>query len=121
MAKALSQTNDSHSINDNLETYSLIWLDQNVSIDKEDEKIEQDLRKLINHLMKFDNEQACQQYIQERLEQDRLILIVNDLLSYTLVPHIHQLRQVYSIYIYCKSALVNQEWINKFSKVKLMK
>jgi hypothetical protein len=121
MAKALSKPNGSHSINGNLETYSFIWLDHNASTDKEDEQIEPDLRKLINHLIKFDNEQACQHYIEERLEQDRLILIVNDLLSYTLVPRIHQLRQVYSIYIHCKSTLVNQEWFNKFSKVKFMK
>jgi len=121
MAEALPQTKSSHSINGNLETFSLIWLDDNTNNNKEDENIEQDLRNVINHLTKFENEQACQQYIEERSEDDRLILIVNDLFGHTLVPRIHQLRQVYSIYIHYKNTLVNEEWISKFTKVKLPK
>jgi len=121
MAEALPQTKSSHSINGNLETFSLIWLDDNMNNNKEDENIEQNLRNIINHLIKFENEQACQQYIEERSEDDRLILIVNDLFGHTLVPRIHQLRQVYSIYIHYKNTLVNEEWISKFTKVKLPK
>jgi hypothetical protein len=90
MAEALPQTNGSHSISGNLETFSLIWLDDNTNNNKEDENIEQDLRNVINHLTKFENEQTCQQYIEEQSE-DKLILIVNDLFGLTLVPRIHQL------------------------------
>ena len=121
MAEVLSQTNGSHSLGSNLETFSLIWLDDSTTSSNEDEHIEQDLRNIINHLIKFENEQTCQQYIEERSEEDKLILIVNSLSSYTLIPRIHQLRQVYSIYIYCKNNAVNQEWITKFPKVKLRK
>lgn len=118
MAKSSSQSNGSLAIRGNLETFSLIWLDHNVNTRNENERIEQDLRKAINHLIKFEDEQDCQNYIEERLEEDRLILILNGLSSYTLVPRIHPLPQVYSIYIDCTSTPVNQEWIHKFSKVK---
>ena len=118
MTKSSSQSNGSPTIRGNLETFSLIWLDHNTNNSNENERIEQDLRKVINHLIKFEDEQECQKYIEERLEEDRLILILHDLSSYTLVPRIHQLPQVYSIYIDCTSTPVNQEWIHKFSKVK---
>ena len=118
MTEVLSQTNGSHSLSSNLETFSLIWLNDSTTSSKEDEHIEQDLRNTINHLIKFENEQTCHQYIEERSDEDKLILILNNLLGYTLIPRIHQLRQVYSIYIYYKNNAVNQEWITKFSKVK---
>lgn len=121
MAEVVPQINGSHSVSDNLETFSLIWLDDSTKSSNEDEHLEQDLRNIINHLIKFKNEQTCQQYIEEQSEEDKLILIVNDLSGHTLVPRIHQLRQVYSIYVYCKNNMIDQEWITKFAKVKLPK
>ncbi|CAF0749647.1 unnamed protein product [Adineta steineri] len=118
MAEAVPQTNESHTISDNLEIFSLIWLDDKTNSNEEDENIEKDLRNIINHLMTFQNEETCQQYIEKRLEEDRLILIINDSFSHTLVPRIHQLRQVYAIYIHCKNILGKERWITKFTKIK---
>ncbi|CAF1458530.1 unnamed protein product [Adineta steineri] len=118
MAEAVSQTNEPYSISNNLEIFSLIWLDDKTNSNEAVENIKSSVRTIINHLITFQNEETCQQYIEKRPEEDRLILIINDSFSYTLVPRIHQLRQVYAIYIHCKNTLANEEWIIKFTKIK---
>ncbi len=119
MAKVLLQNDESDVISSNLEMFIHIWLDATINNIKENENNEQQLRNVINHLQKFEDEKSCQQYIEQRSEEERLILVLNDLLGRTLVPHIHQLRQVCSIYVYCKDKQVNEEWTSEFTKVRL--
>jgi hypothetical protein len=102
----------------NLEIFSLIWLDENVNI-KNTQDTEEKLRSVINHLKKFQDVKQCQQYIEQKSKKDRLILIVNGQLGQEIVPFIHNLRQVMSIYVYCADETINEEWTSKFGKVKL--
>ncbi|CAF4119322.1 unnamed protein product, partial [Adineta steineri] len=100
---------------ENLEVFGLIWLDSNV---EETRETEQQLRSIINRLKNFQNVKQCQQYIEERSENDRLVLIVSGRLGREIVPSIHKLRQVISIYVYCMDQKGNEEWALKFEKVK---
>jgi hypothetical protein len=102
----------------NLEIFSLIWIDENVNI-KDTRDTEQKLRSIINQLKKFQDVKQCQQYIEQRSEQDRLIIIVSGQLGQEIVPSIHNLRQVMSIYVYCMDKRNNEQWACKFAKVKL--
>lgn len=111
-------TEMSSQISANLETFSLVWFDKHANNNQDDINIEQELRNIINHLKTFDSEQTFREYIEQRSEQERLILIINNSSGYKLIPHIHQLRQVYTIYIHCENTLLDEEWIRKFSKVK---
>ncbi|CAF0817489.1 unnamed protein product [Adineta steineri] len=92
----------------NLEDYILIWLDISSSI-------QQSFRTLINHFKIFEDINQCEKYIQSLSIDDRIILVVNDCNDQELINHIHQFRQVYSIYIYSKT---NQQWIKQFPKIK---
>src|ERR1700722_12904416 len=118
MATAVQPSDDSHTKNNNLEIFSLIWLDADVNV-KESRNIEQRLRNVINHLRKFEDGHECQKYIQERSKEDRLVLIVSGQLGQEIVPHIHQLRQVSSIYVYCTDKSRNEQWTSEFTKVRL--
>jgi hypothetical protein len=102
----------------NLEIFSLIWLDENVNV-KDIRDTEQKLRSIINHLKKFQDVKQCQQYIERRSRKDRLILIVSGQLGQEIIPFIHNLRQVISIYVYCMDKISNEQWACKFPKVKL--
>jgi hypothetical protein len=120
MASAVLSKNDlPMKIDDtNLEIFSLIWLDQNVNIiDNKD--TEQKFRSIINHLKKFQDVKQCQQFIEQRSKKDRLILIINDELGREIVPLIHNLRQVMSIYIYNINQKSDEQSTYKFAKVKL--
>ena len=97
-----------------LELFSLIWLDDNV---KEDRGTQEKLQTAINQLKKFHHPLECQRYIQDRSKDDRIVLIVNGRLGRDLVPCIHHLPQMSSIYVYCMNRTENELWTNDFHKV----
>lgn len=116
---ALSKLELEKKIHDKqLEIFSLIWLDLHMNI-KETRDAEEKLRSIINHLKKFSNVEQCHEYIQQTTQKDRLVLIVSGRLGQKIVPSIHKLRQVISIYVYCINKKDNEQWAAKFSKVKV--
>lgn len=97
------------------EMFCLIWLD---SSPHEDRNTEQQLRAIINQMKKFQDLQQCQQFIEKSSGKDRLILIVSGRLGREILPRIHHIRQVISIYIYCMDKPANELWSSKYAKVK---
>jgi len=105
------------SEDENLETTTLIWLD-NPSIKSEEEiNTEQKFRSAINHIKLFDNINECEKYIQHLFRDDRVVLITNGQLGKSFIPCIHHYRQITSIYIFCIDQKKNEEWAKKFLKV----
>lgn len=101
-----------------LETFSLVLLvNSNVARDMRD--IEQTLRAVINHLIKFPNVQECKNYIEKLSKIERIVMVVSGRLGQEIVPFIHNSRQVIAIYVYCFDKQLNQAWASKFSKVIL--
>jgi hypothetical protein len=111
--ESLPNNNDNH-----LEIFSLIWLNANEDIE-DSQNTEQKLRPIINHFKRFQDVKECQQYIEQKSKQDRLVLIASDQLGQEIVPFIHKLRQVSSIYIYCKDNNSHEQWTNSFTKVDI--
>jgi hypothetical protein len=110
--------NDESITNDDyLEIFSLVWFDTNINIE-DNRGTQQKLRSIINHINKFEDVQQCEKYIKQRSKKDRIVLVVNGQLGKELVSSIHNLRQVSSIYVYCMDKKNNEEWSNKFNKVK---
>ncbi|CAF5145692.1 unnamed protein product, partial [Rotaria magnacalcarata] len=66
--------------------------------------------------MKFQDVKQCQKYIEERSKNDRLVMIVRGPFGQEIVPSIHKLRQVISIYVYCFDKVRNKQWSDKFTK-----
>lgn len=99
---------------EHLELFSLVWLDDNF---KEDRGTEQKLRAMINHLKKFHDVRSCQDYIVNTSKDDRIVLIVNSRLGRNLLPSVHNLLQVSSIYVYCMNKQENEQWAHEFTKV----
>ena len=110
---------DTTKMNENLETYCLIWVDNSVNNSKENLDAQQQLRTSINHLLTFEDDQQCLQHINSLPKDDRVVLIVSGRLGRILVPQIVQFRQIISIYIYCLDKKANQQWSQHFSKVCL--
>ena len=102
--------------NKHLEMFSLIWLDSNPKDD--DRNTEQKLRSIINQLRRFQNVSQCQEFIEKTSATDRLILIVSGQSGKELLPKIHHIRQIISIYVYCTDKKTNEEWSSKYCKIK---
>ena len=102
----------------NLETFSIFWLDAKVNTTEDNRNTQLKLREIINHLKTFDDQDECHQRILSLSTQDRLILIVSGRCGRQLVPQIHHLRQVSSIYVYCMDKKANELWAKDFIKIK---
>lgn len=103
---------------DNLETYSIVWLDS--SVDSNDEKltIQKRLRFLIDYLKCFSNENLCENYLMKSNENERICLIISGQLGKDLVHHVHHLKQISMIYVFCIDKSRYQSWANQYPKIK---
>ncbi|CAF1353168.1 unnamed protein product [Rotaria magnacalcarata] len=102
----------------NLETYSIFWLDRLVNEAKEYVDAQQRLRASINYIKTFKNIEDCEEFIHYVPQQDRIILIINSQLGQELIPRIHSLRQIFSIYIYNNDNKRGGHWAKEFKKIK---
>ncbi|CAF4916823.1 unnamed protein product, partial [Rotaria socialis] len=119
MATAMSPNDNFYTADDDmrLEIFCLIWLDANSNA-KDTRDTEQKLRSIINHLKKFQDVKQCQKFIEERSKNDRISIIVSGQFGREIVPAIHKLRQIISIYVYCFDIVLNKQWADKFAKIK---
>jgi len=62
----------------------------------------------------------CLTYIRDKCADRRVFLISSGSLGRKVVPSIHDLPQIYAIYIYCADVQYNQEWANKYSKIRVV-
>ena len=63
---------------------------------------------------------SCISFIYNECADKRVFLISSGSLGKALVPQIHNLSQLYAIYIYCSDIKYHQEWAYKFSKVRVV-
>ncbi|CAF1356904.1 unnamed protein product [Rotaria sordida] len=119
MATPALELDISHKNTDDmyLEIFCLIWLDAGANA-KDIRDTEQNLRSIINRFKKFQDVRQCQKFIEERSQKERVVIIVSGQLGREIVPSIHKLRQVISIYVYCMDKEGNKKWADKFAKVK---
>lgn len=101
----------------NLEIYSLVWLDNSVGSSQDTIQAQRFLQNAINYIKLFRQVDKCEEYIQSLSKIDRVILIVSGQLGREIVPKIHQLRQIHSIYVYCMNKQKNEDWARPFNKV----
>lgn len=60
----------------------------------------------------------CINLIQNQYADRRVFLISSGSLGSQIVPRIHELPQVYAIYIYCANVKFHREWANKYHKIR---
>ncbi|CAF1429516.1 unnamed protein product [Adineta steineri] len=85
--------------NENFEIYSLIWLDASVNSSQENRRAQKQLRTSINHLLSFEDDQLCFDYLKSRGKDDRIIVIVSGQFGQTFIPKIVHFRHIIAIYI----------------------
>jgi len=63
---------------------------------------------------------ACITHIREKCSNKRVFLVTSGSLGRIVVPAVHDLSQVYAIYIYCADVVSNREWSKNYSKVRVV-
>jgi hypothetical protein len=100
----------------NLESYYLFWLDSTV---KSPEHIETaiELRSIINYLKTFETNMECQREF-NKIINGKIFLIASYSQGLSLLPTIHDHKQLHSVYIYQKNDTVDMERItDQYKKV----
>ena len=118
MAVASAFHGQSVAHSENLETFGIVWLDGKANHDEQSRKAQQKLRDVINYLKTFEDPNDCQKYIEQTSDNHSLLFIVSGRLGQEVVPRIHHLRQVFTIYVYCMDKKLNEKWAKDFKKVR---
>jgi hypothetical protein len=100
----------------NFHIYYLICLDSSSNTHQYNHA-QKSLGFFIDHFEIFNESDPCEQYIQSTSDDLRIILILNENLGEQLIPRIHQLRQIYSIYIFSINIEYHQNWTKQYKKV----
>ena len=102
---------------EDLEDFTLIWLD--ASIDEfQNKKTQTKLHKLSDRFQPFDNSDECELFIPSVSIDERIVLIVSGRLGREIVPRIHSMKQIHSIYVYCFDRDSNIPWTKIYSKIQ---
>ncbi|CAF4399640.1 unnamed protein product [Rotaria sp. Silwood2] len=109
-----------NTIEENLETYFLIWLDNSTANSQKKQHTQAELQSSIHYLKIFSDEEQCENYIRSLTNDDRIIFIINGQLGKRFIPRIHQLPQITSIYVFCVDKSKHQAWANQYKKIKCL-
>ncbi|CAF1331744.1 unnamed protein product [Adineta ricciae] len=96
----------------------LIWLDSN--IDKNSEDCQDTMRKLqraVNNVHMFMDSDQCIEFIQT-IHENKVFVIMPGFLGQHIVPCVHNISQVDSIFILCGNETRHQRWTKDWPKVK---
>ncbi|CAF2718673.1 unnamed protein product [Rotaria sp. Silwood2] len=100
------------------QNFLLIWLDAEIDESSDDylSSIKQ-LRQTVNIIETFRDTDECIDYISE-IQNEKLFLIISGALCQTIVPLIHNIVQLYSIYVFYRKQETHEGWTKDWSKVK---
>lgn len=110
---------------ENLETFTLLVLDSDERITQYNQDIQKQLRRSINFLKIFAEVIKCDEYIRQ-MNAEKAVLIVSSTFGKEILPNIHNLQQLCSVYILVDNETTiddvriheeKNEWTKQYNKV----
>ncbi|CAF0844550.1 unnamed protein product [Adineta steineri] len=96
----------------------LIWLDSNINDNNAHcRNTIQQLKCLVNNVNTFTDGEQCVKYIQT-IVNNKVYMIVSGSLGQHIVPHVHDMCQVDTIFIFCNNQEWHKQWAKEWSKIK---
>ncbi|CAF3698829.1 unnamed protein product [Rotaria sordida] len=101
-----------------LENFLLVWLDANLNESDEDFKRSlQHLQHIVATITIFTDADQCVDFV-SAIQDEKVFMIVSDVLGQHIVPEIQALPQLLSIYVFCDNQSIHQQWAKTIPKVK---
>ncbi|CAF4237845.1 unnamed protein product, partial [Adineta steineri] len=96
----------------------LIWLDNNINDNNADcnNTIKQ-LKRVVNNVNTFTDGKQCVEFIQT-ISNNKVCMIVSGSLGKHIVPHVHHMSQVDTIFIFCSNREWHKQWAKEWPKIK---
>lgn len=104
-------------IEENIEDVTLIWLDDSITDSPDSKHTQMLLLQVTNFVQFYTNACLCIDYIRT-VKNEKIFLIVRDLLVHEVLPKIHSLATVNSVFILCSHSSGPQQYLSTYSKVK---
>ncbi|UJR32636.1 hypothetical protein I4U23_020096 [Adineta vaga] len=101
------------------QNYVIVWLD-NIFTEVNNSdcfNIVTKLREIVNSVQIFIDVDACIDFI-SNTEDEKIFLISSGLFGQTVVPIVHSMQQLQSVYIFSGQTTVHEQWINEWKKIK---
>src|SRR3984957_16921242 len=100
------------------QNFTLIWLDSNINESDIDFKYSlTQLRQIVNTIDTFTDADQCVNFFIE-LKDEKMFIIVSGALGQSIVPLIHDVSQLDSIYVFCGNKSKHEQWAKEWTKVK---
>ncbi|CAF1186881.1 unnamed protein product [Adineta steineri] len=96
----------------------LMWLDSN--IDKTNGDCQNKIKKLrcvVNDISTYTDGDQCLEFIQTIVD-NKVCMIISGSLGQHIVPRVHNMPQVDSIFIFCSNKKYHEQWTKDWSKIK---
>ncbi|CAF0720457.1 unnamed protein product [Adineta steineri] len=96
----------------------LIWLDNNINDDNADcyNTIKQ-LKRVVNDVNTFTDSEQCVEFIQT-ITDNKICMIISESLGKHIVPRVHNMSQVDTIFIFCNNQECDKQWATEWRKIK---
>src|SRR5205814_854113 len=96
----------------------LIWLDDNINDTSADcrNTITQ-LRRVVNTINTFTDGDQCIEFL-ENMDNEKACMIISGSLGQHIVPRVHNMSQVDSIFIFCGNKKYHEQWAKEWPKIK---
>src|ERR1700734_3318538 len=96
----------------------LIWLDNKINDTSEDcYNTITHLRRAVNTINTFTDGEKCIEFL-ENIADERACMIISGSLGQHIVPRVHNMSQVDSIFISCRNQKYHEQWAKDWSKIK---
>jgi hypothetical protein len=102
-----------------VEEVILIWLDSNIDVDNSVDCCNtiKELRRVVNNINMFTDDDECIEFIKS-MNNEKACMIISGSLGRHVVPYIHNMSQVDSIFIFCGNKKRYEQWAQEWSKIK---
>ncbi|CAM2719333.1 unnamed protein product [Rotaria socialis] len=101
-----------------IQNYLVIWADANIDPSNDGcQKALTQLQKVVSQLNFFTTLAECIEFL-NRLDKEKVFLILSGSFGQTLVPDIHNMSQVDVIYIFCGNETRHKKWAKQWYKIQ---
>ena len=112
-------TNDKTLLTRNIQNFLLVWLDANIDINHNNDcrnTITQ-LQKIVPTVHSFTAPNQCIRFIDD-ISDEKVFLIVSGTLGEIIMSDIHDMVQIYCIYVFCRNESKHKRWTRNWLKIK---
>ncbi|CAF0871682.1 unnamed protein product [Adineta steineri] len=96
----------------------LVWLDSNIDETNNDcQNTITKLRRAVNDIKIYTNGDQCLEFIQTIVDK-KVCMIVSGSLGQHIVPRVHNMCQIDSIFIFCGNRKFHEQWTTDWPKIK---